>query len=109
MEGYGTWNPFPVDETNVNALHGEYHGRIRAARPERIYLSSTYRIPFAPSSSEKSSTGGSRVTLTFSCLWRRTGGMSLNELGVDPTKSLCSSGDTYVGVDVINVTAGMLA
>lgn len=45
---------------------------------------------------------------TLSSLRLRTGGMSLKEAGVEATSPLCSSGDTYVGIAEIGVTAGIL-
>lgn len=34
---------------------------------------------------------------TLSSLWRRTGGMSENDAGVDATRFLCSSGEMNLG------------
>lgn len=67
------------------------------------YLSITNNVPFAQSCSVNDCRGGSRVTRTLSSLWRRTGGMSLKDAGVDPTIFLCSSAETYCGTDDINV------
>jgi hypothetical protein len=36
-------------------------------------------------------------------LWRRTGGISLKDAGVEPTIFLCSSTETHCGTDEINV------
>jgi len=49
------------------------------------------------------------VTVTPSSLWRRTGGISLKEAGVDATSCLCSAGDTERGASVIRVTGDMFA
>lgn len=48
------------------------------------------------------------MTETFSSLWRRMGGMSLKDAGVDPTNARCSSSETDVGTDVESVTDGIL-
>ena len=64
---------------------------------ERRHLSITNKVPFAPSSLEKPGRGGSRVTETFCSLWRRTGGMSAKDAGVDALATLCSSEEMKLG------------
>lgn len=98
MEGYG-W----VVDLEAASGHGEEN---KCAGDEirrdtnmnvRAYLSITYREPFAASSVEKPSSGGSRVAETLSCLWRRMGGMSAKEAGVEATSFWCSSGEMCFG------------
>ncbi len=45
------------------------------------------------------------MTETFSSLWRRTGGMSAKDAGVDALRVLCSSGEMCVGSDETRVIA----
>ena len=71
----------------------------------RAYLSITYSEPFAASCAEKPSSGGSSVTETLSSLWRRTGGMSAKDAGVDALMVLCSSGEMCVGSDETSAIA----
>lgn len=71
------------------------------------HLSITNRVPWAVSSELKPSRGGSSVTDTFSSLWRNTAWMSLNDVGVEATRFLCSSKDTKVGILLIRTAAGI--
>lgn len=41
---------------------------------------------------------------TFSSLWRRTGGMSAKDAGVDALSVLCSSGEMCAGTDWTRMT-----
>ena len=56
---------------------------------------------------EKPSRGGSSEMETFSSLCRITGGISLKEFGVDPTRVVCSSLVMKCGRLVIGFTAGI--
>ena len=107
MKGYSTWKPRPVEDKNTSAL-GDKLVSSKNENYMTMYLSITYNVPWAPSSAEKSSTGGVRIADTFSSLWRRTDGMSLNDAGVDPVICACSSGEIYGGKEEIRVTGGIL-
>lgn len=45
---------------------------------------------------------------TFSSLYLSTGGISLKDVGVDPTRALCSSRETKLGSAVMGFNAGIL-
>ena len=72
-------------------------------------LSMMYKVPLSESCSRNPSRGGSMMTFTLSSEYLRTGGMSLNEFGVDAMSSLCSSGVTNVGFVDIAVIKGMVS
>jgi len=57
---------------------------------------------------ERPSNGGSRLTATCSSWCLSTGGISLNDEGVDAASVLYSSAEINFGTDVISVTAGMM-
>lgn len=48
------------------------------------------------------------MTETFSSLWRKTGGMSLKDAGVEATMFLCSSGEINGGRVEIRVNGAMV-
>lgn len=51
---------------------------------------------------------GSNVAETCSSLYRKTGGMSLNDTGVDATKTVCSSEEICFGTEVNKEGDGIL-
>ena len=82
----------------------------RYSRLERqlLHLSVTYKVPLASCSSAKNpSRGGSNDTVTPSSLWRRMGGISLKDAGVEATSCLCSAGDIERGGLAIRTIGGI--
>lgn len=49
------------------------------------------------------------MTETLVSLWQSFGGISLKDVGVDPTMFLCSSEVTKAGKEVMRVAAGIVA
>ena len=72
-----------------------------------MHLSMIYSAPCILSSTDKSFKGGSKRIDTFSSLCRRTGGMSVNDCGVDATSVSYSSGEICAGTLDVIVTEGI--